>query len=299
MTSKVMPKSILKKPPIRSSPSSSSLKKEERDRQTAIYHAEIIQQQKDLELAVLNATEALIELPSAATLDPADPSRDDLSTVRSLLVHFQTRDYDGLIQERNIEGKCGYVLCPRPRLLQDTEAQFRILRVGRKEGGLKVVPRESLEKWCSEACQRRAMYVRVQLSEEPAWIREATVAEIVLLDEVERKQNAEAGDHQIGELIEEMERSQIVGEESVQRGKLLARERGEETGGEGRVIVTIRENFGSQNGNAPTPPSLEGGWRLDNKHLLVEGHLPREQRSAGPRGPLELGKDYEDDDWDI
>ncbi|KAH0563210.1 hypothetical protein GP486_002227 [Trichoglossum hirsutum] len=295
--SKVMPKSILKKPPARPSPSSSSLSKEEQDRQIAIYHAEIIRQRKDLEFAILNATESLIELPSAATRDPADPSRDDASTVRSLLVHFQPSDYDGLIQERNIEGKCGYVLCPRPRLLQDTEAQFRILRVGRKEGGLKVVPRESLEKWCSEACQRRAMYVRVQLSEEPAWVREATAAEIVFLDEVERKRNAEAGDHQINKLIEEMERSQIGSDESAQKREQLARERGDETGGKERVIVTIKENVGSQ--NAPVPPSLEDDERLDNSHLLVEGHLTKGQRIVGLRGPLEVGKDLEDDDWDI
>src|SRR5947208_8839154 len=106
-----MPKPILKKPPMPSSPSASSISKEERGRQPAIYHAEIIQQRKALELAILRATETLIDLPSPATVDPSDPSRDDASAVRSLLVPFQPSDYDGLIQERNIEGKCGYVLC--------------------------------------------------------------------------------------------------------------------------------------------------------------------------------------------
>src|SRR5579862_7015950 len=228
MASIAMPKSILK-PPKRPS-TSPSASKEERDRETAIYHAEIIQQRKDLELLILNSTEALIDFPSPATIDPADPHHDDASAVRSLLVPFQPSDYDGLVQERNIEGKCGYVLCPHARSLQDTKAQFRILHVGRQEGGLKIVPREHLEKWCSEACQRRAMYVRVQLSEEPAWMREAMATEIVFLDEVERKQNAEAGDQQINQLAKEVGKVEISGWERAQaREKIeLARERGEE-----------------------------------------------------------------------
>jgi hypothetical protein len=289
MASKIMPKSILKKP---LSPSASS-SKEERDRRTAICHAEIIQQRKDLEIIILKATETLIDLPSAATVDPADPSPDDASTVRSLLVPFLPSDYDGLIQERNIEGKCGYALCPRPRLLQDTKAQFRILHVKRKEGGLKIVPRESLEKWCSEACQKRAMYVRVQLSEEPAWVREVLATNIVFLHEVERNGNTE-----IDKLTTEMERTQIGDEKCAQRReerKELARERGD-AGGEGRVIVTIKENFGSPKEYSPAPPSLEDSELPDNKHLLVEGHLPKEQGSTRSRGHLEDQNGFDQDD---
>ncbi|KAH0544306.1 hypothetical protein FGG08_001569 [Glutinoglossum americanum] len=292
MASKSIPKSILKKPPM---PHTS---KEEQDRRTAIYHAEIIQHRKDLELTIINATETLIDFPSAATADPAAPSHEDASAVRSLLVPFQPSDYDGLIQERNIDGKCGYVLCPRPRLLQDTKALFRLLRVGRQEGGLRVVPRESLEKWCSEACQRKAMYVRVQLSEEPAWMREAMEAEIVFLDEVERKRNAEASDHQINKLAEGIGRAQIGNEEWHQRGdelRELARERGE-TGVDGKVIVTIKENFGPPKEYAPEPPSLKGGERLETKHLLVEGYLPKEQKSARPPGNLGNQCKYDRDD---
>ena len=298
MASRIVPKSILKPP----KPSPSSASKEERDRQTAIYHAEIIQQRKDLELIILNSTEALIDFPSAATVDPADPHHDDVSAVRSLLVPFQPSDYDGLIQERNIEEKCGYVLCPRARLLQDTKAQFRILRVGRQEGGLKIVPREYLEKWCSEACQRRAMYVRVQLSEEPAWMREATAAEIVFLDEVGRKQNAEVRDKQINRLAEEVGKVQIGGGECAQRKeerRELARERGE-GGVEGRVTITIKENFGSQKEYAPAPPSLVDGGPYDTRHLLLEGYLPRGQGSTRQRGHTENQGTYDEDgDWDI
>jgi RNA polymerase II-associated protein 2 len=273
MASRAVPKSIFK-PPKRPSPSSSA-SKEERDRQTAIYHAEIIQQRKDLELFILNSIEALIDFPSPATVDPADPHHDDASTVRSLLIPFQPSDYDDLVQERNIEGKCGYVLCPHARLLQDTKAQFRILRVGKQEGGLKIVPREHLEKWCSEACQRRAMYVRVQLSEEPAWIREAMATEIVFLDEVESKQNAQAGDQQIGQLAKEMGKVEIGGAQTRQK-KELAKERGEE-GVEGKVVVTIKENYGSQKVGAPAPPSLADGKHSNIQHLLLEGHLPKGQ----------------------
>ncbi|KAI9779224.1 MAG: hypothetical protein M1839_007476 [Geoglossum umbratile] len=296
MASGAVPKSILK-PPRRTSTSPLSVS---RDRQTAIYHAEIIQQRKDLELVILNSTEALIDFP-LATVDPADPHHDDASAARSLLVPFQPSDYDGLIQERNIEGKCGYLLCPRARLLQDTKAQFRILRVGRQEGGLKIVPREHLEKWCSEACQRRAMYVRVQLSEEPAWVREAMAADIVFLDEVERKRGAEARDQQINQLAEEVGKVQIGGEECARRReerKELARERGE-VGAEGRVTVTIKENSGPQKGYAPAPPSLVDGERSD-RHLLLEGHLPKEEGSTRQQGQAGNREHYDDeDDWDI
>ncbi|KAI9774632.1 MAG: hypothetical protein M1840_002881 [Geoglossum simile] len=295
MASRVVPKSILK-PPKRPSPSPSA-SKEERDRQTAIYHAEIIQQRKDLELVILNSTEALIDFPSPATIDPTDPHHDDASTVRSLLVPFQPSDYDGLVQERNIEGKCGYVLCPNARLLQDTKAQFRILRVGRQEGGLKIVPREHLEKWCSEVCQRRAMYVRVQLSEEPAWMREAMATEIVFLDEVGREQNAEAGDQQINQLAKRVGKIEINGlcPQIREERKELARERGEE-GVEGNVAVTIKENYGSQRGRAPAPPSLADGERPDTQHLLLEGHLPkgrsnRDTEHAGDRGHSDKDND--------
>ncbi len=38
----------------------------------------------------------------------------------------------------------------------------------------KVVPREKLEMWCSDQCAERALYLRVQLAEEPVlWERRA------------------------------------------------------------------------------------------------------------------------------
>ena len=111
------------------------------------------------------------------------------------------------------------------------------------------------------------MYVRVQLGEEPAWVREATAAEIVFLDEVERKRNMEAGDHQINMLAEEMERAQIKDGEWAQRReerKMLARERGEAEEERG-LIVTIKENFDSQDEYAPAPPSLRSPPQTSRK----------------------------------
>jgi len=239
----------------------------DRERQTALYHAEIIQHRKELELAILKATETLIDLPSDATADPTNPSLEDSKNFRSFIAPFQPSDYDGLIQERNIEGKCGYCLCPQPRILQNTRAQFRILRVGKHDRGLKIVPRETLERWCSETCQRRALYVRVQLSEEPAWMREAMSTEISLLDESTKRERC-VGDVSI---VSKLPSSHVRdGREHMAREMNV-----------GFEDVEIKENFRTD--MLATPPSLEGG-SCNSEHMLVEGYLPKDHWDKEKQG---------------
>jgi RNA polymerase II-associated protein 2 len=275
MASKPPLKSILKKKPSRPEPSSARVR-EERDRQTALFHANMIQYRKDLDTVILNSTETLMELPSFPTADPGNPSEGDATLFRSHLATFQPADYDGLIQERNIDGKCGYVLCPRPRQLQDTNAEFRILRVSNKEGGINIVPRESLEKWCSESCQRRAMYVKVQLSEEPAWMREVLESQIVLLDEVEKKRNTQSTDDDGVVLTEGLETVQLRDQVAQRKEGLkdLALERGDRED-QTRVDISIKETYGPQIKVAPTAPTAPTAQEGDNTHLLVEGYLPK------------------------
>ncbi|EFW13735.1 hypothetical protein D8B26_003734 [Coccidioides posadasii str. Silveira] len=143
----------------------------------ALHHARHIQARKDTEAAILSYIELLMTLPSDPDADPASPSEEDVSTFKSALVPFQPSDYDNLILERNIDGRCGYTLCPKDHRKEDPKAKFRIVwgPKGSGPGGrgkeMKVVPKEQLEKWCSDKCAERALYVRVQLSEEPAWER--------------------------------------------------------------------------------------------------------------------------------
>ena len=71
---------------------------------------------------------------------------------------FQPSDYDALIEERYVNGRCGYTLCanaPRP---QGPKAPWS---------------KNKVENWCSDDCAKKALYVKAQLSETPAWERRA------------------------------------------------------------------------------------------------------------------------------
>lgn len=123
----------------------------------ALHHAHRIQSQKDTEALILDRILLLATFPpSSSSADPAAPSPDDARAFKSALIPFQPVDYDNLIQERNIEGLCGYGLCPREHRKEDAGAGggFRI-RYGSKGSGpggrgreMNIVPREKLEMWC-------------------------------------------------------------------------------------------------------------------------------------------------------
>lgn len=147
---------------------------EARHRETALFHADLIQQQKGVESQILFATETLLDFPPSPDSNPAHPSQEDTSVAKTLLRLFQPSDLDALIEERNIDNKCGYIFCPKPNRKQDTNARCRILQTkGEGKKTLRFVDRHLLERWCSDECGRRALFVRVQLSEDPAWIRPA------------------------------------------------------------------------------------------------------------------------------
>lgn len=168
-----MTKSILKQPSTaqgfpRLSP------QEARHRETALFHADLIQQQKDVESQILFATETLLDFPPSSDCNPAHPSQEDTAAAKPLLRLFQPSDFDALIEERNIDNKCGYIFCSKPNRQQDTDARLRILQIkGEGKRSLKFVDRHLLEQWCSDECGRRALFVRFQLSEDPAWLRMA------------------------------------------------------------------------------------------------------------------------------
>lgn len=168
-----MTKSILKQPSTaqgfpRLSP------QEARQRETALFHADLIQQQKDVESQILFATETLLDFPPLPDSSSAHPSPEDAVAAKTFLRLFQPSDLDALIEERNIDNKCGYIFCPKPNRKQDTNARCRILQsTGEGKKTLKFVDRHLLERWCSDECGKRALFIRVQLSEDPAWLRAA------------------------------------------------------------------------------------------------------------------------------
>ncbi|KAH8808982.1 Rtr1/RPAP2 family-domain-containing protein [Xylogone sp. PMI_703] len=293
-------KSILKK----STPATSTTSKEERDRQLALYHATIIQQRKDVELEILLSTEKLIDFPEAtAPYNASNPSPADAHTFKSLLRPFQPSDYDALVQERNINEHCGYTLCPNPRVRETGGGIYRILGMSGKAKDFKVVKKEELEKWCSEACARRALYVRVQLSDTPAWEREAhsaTDAEIKLLDEPKSEVQM------LSENLERMDLDQSNPAESRQNATNLALERGDTSRAtrNGLVNVTIKEKEVQKPAEPPSFEDEDLTDRLDTLHLSLEGHTTRFGTEREKRHFDELfgveGEDYDmDTDWKI
>ncbi|PVH83509.1 hypothetical protein DL98DRAFT_486287 [Cadophora sp. DSE1049] len=307
-------KSILKKYPSQPSsstqpsnttpPSSESKTFEERTREIALYHAQLIQQRKDIELEILLSTETLIDYPLSQPphYTASSPSPSDASTFKNLLTPFTTSDYDALIEERNINEHCGYTLCPNERLRERGGGTYRLLGMNGKAKDFRVVRKEELEKWCSEGCARRALYVKVQLSETPAWERGASAvgSRIDLLDEP-----MSVGDT----VMEGIESLDLDGEGSERRGREerdLALERGDRGMGAkgGLVDVKVLERDVERK---VEPPSL-GEEELSGKleHLALEGYTSKfgDQRkklldSERDMDGDEMDEDGADTDWKL
>ncbi len=268
---------MLERPPYTASfahSPSPALSPEHPDYDKILHRANQIQRQKEVELQVLAATEILLD----AGFESADPIgfRHAAAGLKGHMKSFQPSDYDSLIEERNINGKCGYVLCPRPPRSENTEAKLRIIRgKGRGEDAFRVVPRQTLEQWCSEECAKRGLYIRVQLSEEPAWMRaEGSRGEIVLLEEVEAKQNDKTDVADLAGSVRSMKLD--VDDDRIAKAlDALALERGE-TANAGRASgfgeVAVHEHLNA-NTDKPAPPSLNVGLSCSSE--AVEGYQPK------------------------
>ncbi|KAF6224933.1 hypothetical protein HO133_010127 [Letharia lupina] len=279
----IMPHSILKEA-LSSIPNTSpspARSRENRNQETALYHAQLLQQRKDVEALILASTEALLELPSSSAADPALPGLQDIKLVKNSLKPFQPSDYDSLIEERNINKQCGYVLCPRPNRQEDTKAKYRILHgKGRGSDRLKFVERHTLERWCSDDCGKRALYVKVQLNEEPAWTRAGSSGGDILLLEDERNNQKQLDDD--SNLIEKL-RSLDMGleeDEVMARMKALAIERGDGKAPSrsfGLAEIDVRENR-NINGKASVPDPSVKERNSDGGSDSIEGYTPKSSR---------------------
>ncbi|KAI9760277.1 MAG: 40S ribosomal protein S17 [Chaenotheca gracillima] len=270
-------KSILKK-----SQDSTAKTREEQNRETAIYHARLIQQRKDAEEEILTATETLLDFPSPLTTDPSCPATSDVKRFKELLEPFQPSDYDALIQERSIDGRCGYVLCPHPRQRHDSRGKLRILG-GKRNQSFRVVPREKLEQWCSEDCAKRGLYVRVQLSEEPAWVRRSLdQSRIKLLGEVDQV-DPHTISNEVAQLADQINDTMLI-DSTVGRPKDLdSPSGGSANGGMDNVLnLTIRERNVGPLGRDFAPSITEHGEQ-DARHSLVEGYRPKTEAGQHPR----------------
>ena len=274
-------RSILKK--SKPDPNLQTQSRDQRNRETALYHADLLQHRKDIEYSILCSLEALIDLPFSKNADPQQPSNEDVVLVNNTLKPFQPSDYDALVKERNINRRCGYVFCPRPNRVEETSAKFRILR-DRSKGsdGVSFVHKEFLERWCSNDCGKRALYIRVQLNEEPAWTRDATSnADLVIL------QNRQSGDDGTGDLLKTMQNLDLGSseEEALQKLKALAIERGDNSfssRGFGLTEAKVKEN---QKGAAEFVLQARPSAATSDTGMMIEGYLPKglDQHSIASR----------------
>ncbi|MCJ1335520.1 hypothetical protein MMC09_000791 [Bachmanniomyces sp. S44760] len=165
-----MLKSILKKP-REPGPSPNPRSREDRNRELALYHAHLIQYRKDIESMILDSLELLIDSPTSSPASASRPSKEDTAAVKINLELFQPSDYVSLIEERNINGKCGYVLCPLLHRPDSKTGTFRVLRQKGKRDPISIVETGKMQHWCSMDCEKMAGYIGAQLNDEPAWTR--------------------------------------------------------------------------------------------------------------------------------
>ena len=162
------PKSILKKKDSQL-PQGSSLPvpktdEEKKRLQVAIHHATLIQDQKAIQQQNLDAVEELSDVPVDSEATVRETKR-----FTSLVIQFQPSDYDALIEERVVNGRCGYTLCPNPARKLDPKLSW-----ARPKGS---------QNWCSNECAKKALYVKAQLDETPAWERRGGLSTIALRPE--------------------------------------------------------------------------------------------------------------------
>lgn len=274
--------------------------RDERNKQTALYHANLLQQQKDTELRNLESLENLIDLPTSRDANPATPSTEDARMLKEALHLFQPSDYDALIEERNINRSCGYALCPRPNKLLKTSAKRLIVRDGGKAWDpLKSVTKKALEHWCSDECGKRALFLKVQLSEKPAWERVGGSAErIILLDE---KKNGQSHDDPLAKLAAELEQLRVESGEDKMLAAMreLAIERGDSKAGNHAlrsVNVDVKEKLSVQS-STQLAPQLEDV--SSGQHDLVEGYRPRTTAEKARERLAAQDNSDDDDENDI
>ncbi|KAG5964236.1 hypothetical protein E4U57_005484 [Claviceps arundinis] len=229
-------------------------------REIAIRQTRLFQLRKEMESEILESLVVLSWYPLVR--DPiysaSNPAPSDVSGFKTHLRYFRPSDYDDLIEERTVNDLCGYVLCPKPGRKVAGIGKWKITPSG------DIVKREDYERWCSPACAKRALFVKVQLDERAAWDRgRNSDGQIDLLEE-DRSKDSEA-DRAARAMRD------LRADEQRQAAKdyaALARERGSHGVGDSnaaKVKVVLRE----KEINAPVPEDTSG--QSDHDHLLIEG----------------------------
>jgi hypothetical protein len=328
------PKGILKKPtappprftaPPSTSPPPSALSSKQQDQdqnednQPPLTRAEILHKQeqaarlrllqtlRDTELKPpipLETFELLSHLPQTPSHPASSPSPADTTLFLQHLRDFQPSEYLDLIEERNCLNKCGYTLCPRPRR---THAGPFKLSAGSQSG---IARTADLNKWCSDACALRALYLKVQL-DNPSYVRSEgkMVVKLELREEKAKgggagatstptisaantaPRGSEEDRNQLAQAMAQLEIDKRK-QQTAKKGAALADERGDGGvfTGVSRVEVTIKENATD---GPVQPPTLASG-----DAQLIEGYKPTLGKGKKTEARKSTGSDDDDDDDD-
>ncbi|KAI5198040.1 hypothetical protein E4T39_07013 [Aureobasidium subglaciale] len=253
-TTQSQPKSILKKttrsdnqpqPSVSIKPKSDS---ERKRLETAIQHAHLIQEQKSILRRNLDAIEELSDYPSSSTASDAETQ-----TFLTYMISFQPSDYDALIEERHVNDRCGYTLCPNPPRKPAVKAPWL---------------RNRVENWCSDACAKKALYVKAQLDETPAWERRAGDKNPLVLYDDKKSVQGETAQMQLP--VREKPKLRVADE------KELAYERGEVSRVEDEKMDRVLKTEVLENTtvSAVMPPT-QTSFADSALHDLIEGYQPR------------------------
>ncbi|RFU72594.1 hypothetical protein TARUN_9670 [Trichoderma arundinaceum] len=244
-------------------------------REIAIHHATLLQHRKDLESQILDSLILLSEYPLVrdTPYNSSNPAPSDITDFKANVRLFQPSDYDDLIEERNVNELCGYTLCAKPRRQTGSKGEWKLTGSG------EIVKRKELEKWCSQQCARRALFVKVQLNETAAWERAGIPdIQIDLLDEDKSAETeADRTARQLGELKLEDQR------QAARDSAALAMERGDNriSSSIDKLKVTLKE----KDVRAPSEMAPVAEGENSEDHLLVDGHkakIPEKQtRESG------------------
>ncbi|KAH8203080.1 hypothetical protein TruAng_002713 [Truncatella angustata] len=233
-------------------------------RQVAVTHAKIIHQQRDHQDQITDTLMELCKLPllRESPYTSSNPAPSDAAAFKSGIRLFQPGDYDDLIEERNASGLCGYTLCPSPRR-RVQGGEWKIV-------GANILPKKEVEKWCSQACAKRALYVKVQLNETAPWERAGINS--IKIDLYEEPDRNLAND--MNNLKLESQPKNV--RDTVKNARDLALERGDqnEKGKEPSIPVIVKDKAISTAAEAPSWNEMGDG------HLILEGYKTKTGNEA-------------------
>ncbi|KAJ8121108.1 hypothetical protein ONZ43_g2358 [Nemania bipapillata] len=260
------PKGILKNKTTHP-PASSEKHPPPNPREVAIKHARIIHSRREVEDEISDSIIELSKFPVTRNppYDASNPAPVDAESFKNLVRLYQPSDYDDLIEERNANGLCGYTLCPNPRSRVSGGSTFKLVNYGRKD--FNIVPSRELEKWCSQKCAKRAMYVKVQLNETAAWERAGIASiQIELFEENQTTIPIDGA----AQLTKDMENIKIEAQQkTAQNARDLALERGDSAEKGTRPQRSIKLTIREKPVKAPVAPSLGVN---SQSHLVTEGY---------------------------